>query len=85
MVNHLTRSVSSVEYFNKSAAFLNDLLEVKTFIKKSEGAISVRIVEIHNAKTQKLVVRSKTEWCLLNAKNSRPIRISDKIKKVFIS
>jgi len=68
----------------KSAALLDDVLEAKTFIKKSEGPISVRIVEMHNKKNKKLVLRSKTEWCLLNAKNLRPIRISDEIKKVFL-
>lgn len=68
----------------KSAALLYDVLDIKTFIKKSEGARSIRIVEMHNAKNKKLVVSAKTEWCLLNAKSLRPIRISDEIKKVFI-
>ncbi len=75
-------STHFLEY--KSASLLGDVINVKTHIKKSEGAISVRIVEMHNAKTKKLIIRSKTEWCLLSAKSLRPIRISDKIKKVFL-
>lgn len=84
MQEHIMWVVTTHFLEYKSAAVLGDILEIKTFIKKSEGARSVRIVEMFNSKTQKLVLRAKTEWCLLNAKNLRPIRISDDIKKVFL-
>ncbi|MGJ8659374.1 MAG: acyl-CoA thioesterase [Cellulophaga fucicola] len=81
--NHMwVVSTHFLEY--KSAAVLNDIIKVKTYIKKSEGAISIRIVEMRNAETNKLILKSKTEWCLLNAKSLKPIRVSEKIKNIFI-
>lgn len=67
----------------KSAAVLNDVIKIQTHIVQSKGATSIRAVEMYNAKTNQLLLRSKTEWCLLNAKTLRPTRISDEIKAVF--
>lgn len=67
----------------KSAAVLGDLIKVCTHIDQSRGATSVRIVEMYAAKTNLLLLRSKTEWCLLNKETLRPTRISDEIKSVF--
>ena len=67
----------------KSAAFLGDVIRVHTHISESRGATSIREVEMYNAKTNLLLLRSKTEWCLLNKETLRPIRINDSIKKVF--
>jgi acyl-CoA thioester hydrolase len=67
----------------KNAAVLNDKIKIHTHISENRGAKCIRIVEMHNAITNQLLVRSKTEWCLLNAKSLRPIRISEEIKNVF--
>lgn len=67
----------------KNAAKLGDEVKIATHIAQSRGATSIRIVEMHNAITNQLLLRSKTEWCLLNAKTLRPIRISEEIKNVF--
>lgn len=67
----------------KSAAVLGDIIKVRTYIDQSRGATSVRVVEMYAAKTNLLLLRSKTEWCLLNKKTLRPTRISDEIKNVF--
>jgi len=67
----------------KSAAKLGDPIKISTFIAKSKGAISERVVEMHNDKTNELLLRSTTEWCLLNAETHRPMRISDAIKELF--
>jgi len=67
----------------KNAAKLDDTIRIKTHIERSRGAISVRVVEMFDDKTNQLLVRSITEWCLLNAKTLRPIRISDEIKEIF--
>ncbi len=67
----------------KSAAVLGDIIKVRTFIDHSRGATSVRVVEMYGAKTNLLLLRSKTEWCLLNKETLRPTRISDEIKNVF--
>lgn len=68
----------------KNAAKLDDTIQIKTHIERSRGAISVRVVEMFDNKTNQLLVRSSTEWCLLNAKTFKPMRISEAISKVFI-
>jgi len=67
----------------KNSAILNDSLRLKTFIEKSRGAISNRVVEIYNDKTNLLIVRSVTEWCLLNKKSFKPMRIPEKVLAIF--
>ena len=67
----------------KSAAKLGDTIKIHTHIAKSHGAISTRVVEMYIDKTNRLLVRSSTEWCLLNAKTLKPMRISKDIKEVF--
>jgi acyl-CoA thioester hydrolase len=71
-----------IEY--KAAAVLNDEILLRTYIKNSKGAKSIRIVEISNSKTKTLLVRSSTEWCLLNKETFRPMRISEEIEKIFL-
>ena len=67
----------------KSSAFLNDILTIKTYVSSFEGVRSIRIVEIYNSKTNKLLVKSETNWCLIDANTNRPTRISDKIVNLF--
>lgn len=69
----------------KTAAVLNDQIKINTFIKNNQGAACTRVVEMHNTKTNQLLLYSETKWCLLNAKNFRPIRISNEIEKLFSS
>jgi acyl-CoA thioester hydrolase len=70
-----------IEY--KSAAVFNDSILLKTHIKESSGAKCTRVVEMYNSITNSLLVRSNTEWCLLNRRSLRPIRISEEIKEIF--
>lgn len=67
----------------KSAAVLNDPIKIQTHITQSKGATCTRVVEMLNTKTNHLILHSKTEWCLLNAKTLRPTRISEEIKGLF--
>ena len=71
----------NIEY--KSAAVLNDVVKLKTYVTKAEGVTSTRIVEMYNNKTQNLLVRSETTWCLLNSVNLRPARITTEIINLF--
>ncbi|VXC31104.1 acyl-CoA thioesterase [Maribacter litoralis] len=71
-----------IEY--KRAAVLNDPIKISTYIDSSSGAKSIRIVEMKHATTNKLLVKSSTEWCLLESKSYRPIRIPDNIKEIFL-
>ena len=66
-----------------SPAFLNDRIRLKTYIEKTEGVKSNRVVEIYNLDTNKLLVNSVTTWCLVNAKTNKPNRIKDEIRQAF--
>src|SRR5210317_2219473 len=50
MTNHC------IEY--KNPALLDDTLNIKTYIKTNEGAISTRIVEISNGQSNVLIAKS---------------------------
>ncbi|MEM9650253.1 MAG: acyl-ACP thioesterase domain-containing protein [Bacteroidota bacterium] len=67
----------------KNAAKLDDIVRIRTYIAQSRGATSVRIVEMYNDKTNLLLLRSNTEWCLLNGNTLRPKRISQDIVQLF--
>jgi len=75
LVNHY------IEY--KSQALLGDKLLIKTYVPKVEGVSTIRHVEITNVKTNKLIVSSKTKWCLINTKTQRPTRIIPEIAELF--
>ena len=64
-------------------AFLGDKIILKTYIEKTEVVKSNRIVEIYNTDTNKLLVTSKTIWCLINAKTKKPNRITYEIREAF--
>tara|TARA_R110002051_G_scaffold56046_8_gene104003 strand:- start:54837 stop:55229 length:393 start_codon:yes stop_codon:yes gene_type:complete len=72
-----------IEY--KNSAVLNDPILISTYIASSSGAKSIRIVEMYHGKTNKLLVKASTEWCLLHSKTYRPLRIPENIKDVFLS
>lgn len=67
----------------KSSALLNDVVTLKTYVSKFEGATSTRIVEIHDSITDKLLVKSESNWCFIGAKTNRPTRITEEIIKLF--
>ncbi|MBR9854313.1 MAG: acyl-CoA thioesterase [Algicola sp.] len=68
--------------YHKSAV-MGNTVNLNTHIKNSKGPISTRVVEITNHNTGDLLVKSITEWCLLDAKTFRPKRIPDEIKVLF--
>ena len=69
----------------KNAAILHDELRIKTHIVSSRGATSIRAVEIVNTKTNTTIVRSRTQWCLLNSATFKPMRIPNNIIAIFSS
>lgn len=71
----------SIEY--KGEAVLGDILKVRTFVEKSEGVSSIRIVEIFNASSKKLLVKSETKWCFMDAQTKRPTRITPEVAHLF--
>ena len=67
----------------KSSAVLNEIIQIKTYIIRSEGVTSTRIVEMYKIETQALCLRSETTWCLLDSENLRPARITPEIVNLF--
>ena len=71
----------NIEY--KNSALLNDIVKLKTYVIKAEGVTSTRIVEMYQDKTQKLLAKSETSWCLMSYKTKRPTRINSEIANLF--
>ena len=70
-----------IKYINP--ALLDDKIRLKTYIEKTEGLKSSRVVEIYNVHNNKLLVNSKTLWCLINATTNKPCRITSEIRNAF--
>ncbi len=71
----------NLEY--KSPSFLDDEIVIKTYVTESEGVTSTRHVEFFNTTTNKLVVKSVTKWCLIDAASQKPTRITQELKALF--
>lgn len=69
--------------YHKSA-LLGDTILINTYIESNQGPISTRVVEIKNKKTDELLVKAVTEWCLLDAKTFRPKRVPEAVKDLFM-
>ncbi|WP_047546846.1 acyl-CoA thioesterase [Psychroserpens sp. Hel_I_66] len=67
----------------KAEALLGDVLRLKTYVKKSEGVRSTRIVEVYNKNTDKLLTTSETIWCFMSHENNKPARIPEDIIQLF--
>lgn len=65
------------------SAVLGDTVEVTTHIEATKGPLSIRAVEIKNHKTGEMMVKSITEWCLLDAKTFRPKRVPESVQELF--
>ncbi len=75
VVNHF------IEY--KAPAFENDVLILKTRVEKYSGVTSERHTEITRKADNKLLVKAKTLWCLLDKSTGKPMRITDDLKALF--
>ena len=68
-----------IDYINQ--AHLDDIITIYTWIDENEGVKSTRIVHIYCE--DKLLIKSKTVWCLLDAKTRKPKRIGEDILQLF--
>lgn len=75
VVNHF------IEY--KAPAFENELLILKTWVSHYSGVTSERHTEIIRKKDDKLIVKAKTLWCLIDKNTGKPMRISEELKAQF--
>lgn len=67
----------------KGPARLGERLVFRTFIARSEGFISSRVVEIRKKESGKLILKSQTDWCLLHGESGKPMTISKEILTLF--
>tara|TARA_B100001094_G_C18196036_1_gene811069 strand:+ start:2685 stop:3086 length:402 start_codon:yes stop_codon:yes gene_type:complete len=68
----------------KAGSYLNDVIEISTYVKSVKGPISFRIIEFHNKNDNKLLVKICTKWCYINNLNDRKIiKIPDNIVNLF--
>jgi acyl-CoA thioester hydrolase len=62
-------------------AILHDEIAIKTWVGETSGIKSIRHVEFY--KDEKLLVKAKTFWCLVDAKTLKPKRITGDILRVL--
>jgi len=67
----------------KQQAFLGDELLIQTFVGEHTHVTSVRLVNIVNKKTNKVLVKAKSTWCLMDYKTKKPVKISEEMLRVF--
>lgn len=67
----------------KRSAKQNDLLTLKTHVALTEGYLSQRIVEIYFKDTTTLVAQCTTQWCYLDPKTQKILRIPQEIQALF--
>lgn len=68
----------------KYPAKLNEELIIKTQVLNAQGVISVRKVGIYRKTDMKLLVESRTTWCMIDSITFRPSRITDEVKRLFL-
>ena len=62
-------------------AFLGDEITVKTWVGETKGFTSERLMEFY--KNNQLLVKAKTVWGMLDAKNYKPSRIRENVLNVL--
>ena len=68
-----------IDYY--ASAKLSDEVNITTYIGDSYGVKSERFVEIYL--NDKLLVKSKTIWCLMATENLKPVRIPNEIQAIL--
>lgn len=58
-----------------AAAYLDEVLRIRTFISGCKGALSTRYYEMVRPADGKVVVQAHTQWCLLKRDSLVPTRI----------
>jgi len=66
-------------------AFLGDTIRIETHVKEIRGPLSLRVVKFFDEKKNQLLVRCETQWCWVDQKSRRPLKINDPIKKLLLS
>ncbi len=65
----------------KKQVFLGEQLQIKTFVTGYKGPFSERVVEIYC--DDELAAKAKSNWCLLDRENNKPMTVSKKLQSLF--
>ncbi len=68
-----------------SAAVQGDTLLVTTWVGETSGARSERFVQIKNKDTSKVLINSKTTWCMLDGRTLKPKRVDEGVIRLLRS
>ena len=69
-----------IEYLKQ--AFLGEKIVLTTFVESMRGPFSERIV--HISKSEEVIVKIRSNWCLLDKATQKLVRVPDEIKQLFI-
>ncbi|MDG1573102.1 thioesterase family protein [Robiginitalea sp. M366] len=64
-------------------ALLGQRLELETYVRQARGPISERCVDIRLADSGEAIASCVTEWCLLEAKTLKPVRMPEAMRDKF--
>ena len=67
----------------KAPAFQDDQLAISTYVKQFLGVKSERHTTITRPSDQKLIATAVTNWCLVNLKTNKPMRVPQSIIDLF--
>lgn len=66
----------------KGQAFLGDEITATTFVESFRGPFSIRCVEFKKGDT--LLVKTKSNWCLIDRKTEKPKRVPIEVASLFM-
>ncbi len=67
----------------KAPAFINEEIEVQTWIENYEGVKCKRCYKIVRLIDEKTLIEAETLWCLIDVKSFKPTKITEEISDLF--
>lgn len=64
-------------------ALVGDVVTAHTWVELPDGPRQIRWVYFVRANDQKAIATARTTWCMLDARNGRPKRVSDEVNRCF--
>ncbi len=71
----------TIDYRN--AAFLGDVLNIKTWVESTSRVKSERHYVIVRPSDGKKIIEAKTTWCFIDAETQKPALIPEEIRTLF--
>ena len=66
-------------------AFVNEVIEIKTWVENIRRVRSLRKYEFVRKSDGKILVKGETDWVFANVKTVMPHAIPDQVSKIFIA